>query len=110
MSALKWQASLNIRQRRKVEDEKDKIEEHLKRKEQDAAHNEYAATPVPSGDELTPSELGLTEVEPDLRDRLDRTRRVRDTLGEGPDLRETLDRSRREKEEREGLYCYFPIL
>jgi hypothetical protein len=40
------------------------------------------------------------EFKSDLRDRLDRTRRVRDTLGKRPDLRETLDRSRREKEER----------
>ena len=78
-----------------------KNEERLKRKEKDAARNEYVATPVPSGDELTPSEAGLTEMEPDLRDRLDKTRQVRDTLGEGPDLREALVRSRREKEERD---------
>ena len=87
-----------IRQRREVEDEKDEIEELLKRKEQDAARTGDTATPVPSGDELTPSEVGLVEEEPDLRERLDKTRRERDTLGEGPDLREALDRSRREKE------------
>ena len=55
-----------IRQRREVEDEKDEIEELLKRKEQDAARTGDMATPVPSGDELTPSEVGLIEVEPDL--------------------------------------------
>jgi hypothetical protein len=34
-------------------------------------------TPVPSGDELTPSEVGLVEVEPDLRVRQNKTRRER---------------------------------
>ena len=85
-----------IRQRREVEDEKDEIEELLKRKEQDTARARDTTTPVPSGDELTPSEAN--EEEPDLREKLDKTRRERDTLGEGPDLREALDRSRREKE------------
>ena len=41
-------------------------------------------TPVPSGDELTPSEVGLVEVEPNLRDRQDKTRRERVTHLKSP--------------------------
>jgi hypothetical protein len=81
---------MDIRERRVAEkNEKDKIEEILREKEKDAARNESTTTPMPSGDEWTPSE---TEVEPDLRDRLNETKRIRPCTceGEGPDLREVL--------------------
>jgi hypothetical protein len=82
---------MDIRERRVAEkNEKDRIEEVLREKEKDAARNEPATTPMPSGDELTPSETGLPEMEPDLRDRLDKTKRVRPAEGEGPDLRRWL--------------------
>jgi hypothetical protein len=59
-----------IRRRR---EEEDVMEELLRRKEQDTALARDTATPVPSGDELTPSEANLDpdEEEPDLRERLE---------------------------------------
>ena len=56
-----------IRRRR----EEDEIEELLRRKEETAGDS---ATPVPSVDELTPSEANLDpDEEPDLREKLDKT-------------------------------------
>ncbi len=69
------ETAMDIRERRVAEkNEKDKIEEILREKEKDAARNESTATPMPSGDEWTPAE---TEVEPDLRDRRNETKRIR---------------------------------
>ena len=90
---------MDNRERRVAEkNEKDRLEEILREKERVAARNEPSATPMPSihGDEWTPSE---TDVEPDLRDKLNETKRIRpcDCEGEGPDLREAMIKRRVEK-------------
>jgi hypothetical protein len=86
--------TLKTIQRKREEDE---IEELLRRQETAPARD--SATPVPSGDELTPSEANLDpDEEPDLREKLDKTRRERENLGEEPDLREVLVKTRRENE------------
>jgi hypothetical protein len=55
-----------------------------------------SATPVPSGEELSPSEADLDpDEEPDLREMLNMTRREREKPEEEPDLREMLIKTRR---------------
>ena len=93
------ESAMDTRERRVAEkNEKDRLEEILREKEKDAARNESSATPMPSinGDEWTPSE---TDMEPDLRDKLNETKRIRpcDCEGEGPDLREAMIKRRVEK-------------
>jgi hypothetical protein len=58
-----------------------------------------SATPVSSGEELSPSEVDLDpDKESDLRDMLNMTRRKREKPEEEPDLREMLIKTRRDNE------------
>jgi hypothetical protein len=84
--------TLKTIQRKREEEEEE--EELLRR--QETAPVRDSATPVPSGEELSPSEANLDpDEEPDLREKLNMTRREREKPGEEPDQREI---TRRENE------------
>jgi hypothetical protein len=86
--------TLKTIQRNREEEE----EEELLRSQETAPVRD-SATPVPSGEELSPSEADLDpDEESDLREKLNMTRREREKPGEEPDLREMLIKTRRENE------------